>query len=53
MKRLLIVFVLMLCLAAVAFATLRSARHKAGTKTEKKKDCKERKECRYTCPFSS
>jgi hypothetical protein len=53
MKRLLIVFVLMICLAAVAFATLRSVRHRASTKTEKKKECKERRECTHTCPFSS
>jgi hypothetical protein len=59
MKRLAIVFVLMICLAAVAFATLQSAKNKASTKSEKKKECKERKaydekkECNYVCPLSS
>lgn len=53
MKRFVIVFVLMLCLAAVAFAALRTVRHKSSTKTEKKKEIKEKRECSHTCPFSS
>jgi hypothetical protein len=55
MKRYIIILVLMICLAAVAFATLQSSKNKAGiknVKTEKQKEVKKNKECRHTCPFS-
>ena len=52
MKRLVVVFVLIVCLAAVAFASLRTNKHKAATKTEKKEIKKKKHCCAHTCLFS-
>ena len=51
MKRLIIVLVLLACIAAVAFASLRSNKQKAAIKTEKK-EIKKKHECSRTCPYS-
>ena len=49
MKRLLVVFVLVAGIAAVAFASLSSKQNK--TRIEKKTD-KPKKECKHSCMFS-
>lgn len=51
MKRLLIVLVLIACVAAVAFASLRTNKQKAAIKTDKK-DIKKKRQCSHTCLFS-
>jgi hypothetical protein len=52
MKRLVFVLVLLACIAAVAYASLRSNKQKPATKTEKK-DIKKKHECSHTCMFSA
>jgi Tfp pilus assembly protein FimT len=51
MKRLIIVLVLLACIAAVAYASLRSTKQKAAIKTEKK-EIKKKHECSHTCAYS-
>ncbi|HEV8282883.1 MAG TPA: hypothetical protein VGQ09_01160 [Chitinophagaceae bacterium] len=51
MKRLVFVIVLLACIAAVAFASLRTNKQKPATKTEKK-EIKKKKQCSHTCMFS-
>ena len=51
MKRLIIVWVLLACIAAVAYASLRTNKQKAGIKTEKK-EIKKKHECSRTCAYS-
>ena len=50
MKRLIIVLVLLACIAAVAYASLRTNKQKAAIKTEKK-ELKKKHECSHTCPY--
>jgi len=52
MKRFTVLAVLLLLVAAIAFATIRGTRSKDSTKTEKKQDTKKKKECRHVCPFT-
>ena len=51
MKRLVVVIILIACLAAVAYASLRTNKQKAAIKNEKK-EIKEKKHCTHTCVFS-
>ena len=51
MKRLIIVWVLLACIAVVAFASLRTSKQRAGIKTEKK-EIKKKHECSRTCAYS-
>jgi len=53
MKKYLVLSVVLLCIAAIAFAALRSTRQKDSTKTEKKQEMKKKKECRHVCPYFS
>jgi len=50
MKRLIVVLLLLACVAAVAYASLRATKQKAAIKTEKKQ-MKEH-HCSQTCMFS-
>jgi hypothetical protein len=50
MKRLVVVLILLACVAAVAFASLRTNKQKAPIKTEKKEIRK--KQCTHTCMYS-
>jgi len=51
MKRLIVVLILLACVAAVAFASLRTTKQKATIKTEKK-EIKKKRQCSHTCMFS-
>jgi hypothetical protein len=53
MKRLAIVVAIMIGWVAVAFAAMQNDRQKASVKTEKHRDCNEKKECTHICPYSS
>jgi hypothetical protein len=52
MKRLVFVLVLLACIAAVAYASLRTNKQKPAIKTEKK-EIKKKHECSHTCMLSS
>lgn len=51
MKRLTIVLILLACIVAVAYASLRTTKQKPSIKTEKK-DMKKQHHCSHTCLFS-
>ena len=51
MKRLIVILLLLACVVAVAYASLRTTKQKAAIKTEKK-DLKKQHHCSHTCMFS-
>ena len=51
MKRLVFVLILLACIAAVAYASLRTTKQRPAIKTEKK-DIKKKHECSHTCMYS-
>ena len=51
MKRFIVILVLLACVVAVAYASLRSIQQKAAVKSEKK-EIKKHHQCIHTCMFS-
>jgi len=51
MKRLVFVLILLACIAAVAYASLRTTKQRPANKTEKK-EIKKKHECSHTCMYS-
>jgi hypothetical protein len=51
MKRFIVILILVACVAAVAYASLRTTKQKAAIKTEKK-EIKKKHHCSHTCFFS-
>lgn len=51
MKRFVVILFLLAFVAAVAYASLRTNKHKADFKKEKK-EIKKKKQCSHTCLFS-